>query len=152
MGTERLYRLSLTIVGVMILAVAPFHGLWHWFFLHYSEMKGLTPIQWDVVNLFNWAITCFLFFMALLTIIIARTKSLSLNHLRVFSALLFSFWGCRLALEFLFSVRIPFVVIPEPSLFLKIVMSIGLAILAIPEMRNTIETIRRSRKKRHGSV
>jgi hypothetical protein len=105
-------------------------------------MKGLTSTQWDVVNVFNWAITSVLFFMALLTITVARTKSLSLNHLRAYSAFLFAFWACRLALEFIFPVRIPFVFIPKPSLFLKILISVGLTILALPEIWNAIRRTR----------
>ena len=135
MNIERHFRLSLLIVGAMILVVSLFHGLWHWFFPRYAEMEGLTQIQWNIINLFNWAITSFLLFMSILTFLIARTRSISLNHLRMFSALMIAFWMCRLALEFVFPVQIRFVILPNPSLFLKILMAIGITILVLPELQ-----------------
>jgi len=115
-------------------------------------MDGLTSLQWDIVNLFNWSITILLFFMAILTILIARARSLTLNHLRAFSALLFGFWVCRLILEFVFPVQIPFVVIPSPSLLLKILMFVALAILVAPELLNILRVVREGREKKHSGI
>ncbi len=135
MNIERLFRLSLLIVGVMIFVASLFHGIWHWFFPRYAEMEGLTQIQWNIINLFNWATTSFLLFMSILTFMIARAKSISFNHLRMFSALIIGFWMCRLALEFIFPVSIPFIIVSSPSLLLKILILVGIAILALPEMQ-----------------
>lgn len=134
MDTEKSFRLSLSIVGAMIFVVSLCHGIWHWFFSQYAEMEGLTQIQWNIINLFNWAITFFLLFMSILTFMIASKKSIPLNHLRMFSALMIGFWICRLVLELIFPVQIPFVIIPNPSLLLKILIVIGITILALPEM------------------
>ena len=48
MDVERSYRISLAIVGVLILFGAIFHGIWYWFFLGYTEMEELTKIQLDI--------------------------------------------------------------------------------------------------------
>ena len=133
----------------MIVIVAPLHGLWYWFFPRYAEMNGLTTIQWDVINLFNWSIAAVLLFTAVLTLLIARARSLTLHHLRIFSALLFGFWACRLVLEFIFPTRIPFVFIPNPSMLLKILMFVALAILIMPELISKVMIIRASRAKGH---
>lgn len=134
MNVERYYRISLAIVGVLILFGAIFHGIWHWFFRGYAEMEGLTNTQLDIIYLFSWAISFLLLFMSILSFIIASLKSISLDFIRLFSALVFMFWILRLSLEFIFPVQIPFVIIPNPSLFLKILMIIGLIIIIIPEL------------------
>jgi len=149
MNIEKSYRLSLYVAGTIILAVTPFHGIWHWFFPVYEEMEGLSQVQWNIINLFNWAITFFLLFMSLLTLTVARTKSIPLNHLRLFAVFLFGFWVCRLSLEFIFPVQIPFVVIPDPSMFLKILMFAGLIILLTPELSMHIQ---RDREKERESA
>ena len=135
---KKYFRYSLLIVGIMICIIAPLHGIWHWFFPSYSEMQGLTQIQRDIFNLFNWAVTFFLLFMAVLTIIIALAKSVSLFHLKIYSILLILFWISRLLLEYIFKVQIPFVIIREPTAVLKLLMFIGLGILIVPHLLNII--------------
>lgn len=138
LNLKKYFRYSLLIVGIMICIIAPLHGIWHWFFPAYPEMQGLTQIQRDIFNLFNWAITFFLLFMAVLTIIIALAKSVSLFHLKIYSILLILFWISRLLLEYIFKVQIPFVIIREPTAVLKLLMFIGLGILIVPHLLNII--------------
>ena len=133
MNIERSYRLCLVIVGAFVLFGAFFHGIWYWFFLGYPEMAEIKEVQLNLIYLFSWSISFLLLFMSILSFIVALMKSIPLNFIRLFSLLVFLFWGVRLILEFIFPVKIPFVIIPNTSLFLKILIPIGLIIIAFPE-------------------
>lgn len=134
MKSEKLYRICLGIVGIIILISALLHGIWYWFLPRYPEMIGLTEIQWNLLNLFNWCVTIFLLFMSACAIIVSRSTSLSLNQIRAFTLMLFVFWICRLFLEFIFPVGIPFLFLANPSFLLKVLMIIAILVLIIPEI------------------
>lgn len=135
MNSERSFRLSLKIHGAIVLVASLLHVLWHWFLPSYVEMKNLTEIQWNIVFIFNWAVAFFLLLLSILSFGISRSKSLTLGHIRIFSALAMGFWISRLVLEFIFPVRIPFIIVQNPSLFLKFLIAAGIAILVFPEVK-----------------
>ncbi|MCZ7385642.1 MAG: hypothetical protein O8C63_12980 [Candidatus Methanoperedens sp.] len=98
-------------------------------------MKGLTEIQWDWIYLLNLSTALCLFTFSILSFGVSSTTSLTLDQLRAFSALMIIFWMIRLLLELIFPVQIPVLVLPDPSLFLKVLMVTLIVILALPEVR-----------------
>ena len=132
---ERTFRISLRIYASILIVAGIAHGVWYWFFPAYDELIGLTNIQWSTFFLFNWSISILLVFLSILSYVVSWTGALTVRHLRTFSVLTICFWICRLLLEFIFPVRIPFVVIPNPSWVLKTLILIAMVILAIPELR-----------------
>lgn len=134
METEKIYRLSLRIVASIFLAAALLHLVWNWLFPTYTEMKGLTEIQWDTIYLLNLSIALFHFTFSILLFGVSSMTSLTLNQLRAFSALILVFWMFRFLLELIFPVQIPFVILPDPSVSLKILMVVLIVILALPEI------------------
>ncbi|MCZ7405582.1 MAG: hypothetical protein O8C67_11745 [Candidatus Methanoperedens sp.] len=133
--TEKSYRLSLKIIASIFLVASLVHILWNWFFPTYTEMKGLTEIQWDWIYLLNLSTALCLFTFSILSFGVSSTTSLTLDQLRAFSALMIIFWMIRLLLELIFPVQIPVLVLPDPSLFLKVLMVTLIVILALPEVR-----------------
>lgn len=132
---EKSYRTSLKIYASILIVAGMAHGLWYWFFPLYDELAGLTDIQWNTFFLFNWSISILLVFLSVLSFVVSWTENLTVRHLRTFSALTICFWIIRLLLEFIFPVRIPFIVIPNPSWLLKTLILAALVILALPELR-----------------
>lgn len=134
MEAEKIYRLSLRIVASIFLAASLLHLAWNWLFPTYTDMKGLTEIQWDMVYLLNLSIALFHITFSILLFGVSSMASLTLNQIRAFSALILIFWMVRLLLEFIFPVQIPFVILPDPSIFLKILMVTLIIIFALPEI------------------
>ena len=132
---DKTFRTSLRIYSSIITVAGIGHIAWYWFFPTYNEMTGLTEVQWSTFYLFNWSISILLLFLSILSYLASWTSTLTLTHLRVYSALTIGFWICRLILEFVFPVRIPFVMIPNPSALFKTLIIIAILILAIPELR-----------------
>ena len=132
------YRLSLRVHGSIVLCAALFHGAWHWFFPTYTALDGLTAIQWNTLFLFNWSIALCLLFLSILSLVVSSIQSLTLRQLRMFSVGIISFWAGRLALECLFPLRIPFVIIPNPSLFIKVLLVAIITVLALPELQTQL--------------
>ena len=119
----------------LVLIASVSHAVWNRFLPTYMEMKGLTEIQWNVLFMFNWAVALFLLLLSIFSFWISTARSFALPQLRIFSALIIGFWICRLVLELIFPVQIPFVVISNPSHLLKIFICVGVVILAVPEMQ-----------------
>ncbi len=134
MEAEKIYRLSLKIVASIFLAASILHLAWNRLFPTYTEMKGLTEVQWDMIYLLNLSIALYHFTFSILSFGVSSMTSLTLNQLRAFSALIIIFWMLRLLLEFIFPVQIPFVILPGPSQFLKVLMVTQIIILALPEI------------------
>ncbi|HEY9206901.1 MAG TPA: hypothetical protein VIO58_13395 [Candidatus Methanoperedens sp.] len=134
MEIEKIYRLSLKIIASIFLAASLLHLVWNQLFSTYTEMKGLTEIQRDMIYLLNLSIALYHFTFSILLFGISSMTSLTLNQLRAFSALILVFWMFRLLLEFIFPVQVPFVILPDPSISLKILMVTQIIILALPEI------------------
>lgn len=135
MNIERSFRFNLRVYAVLVLTSSVFHAVWNFLFPTYNEMQGLTEIQWGTVLLFNWAIVFLLLLLGLLALTVSMSGSTTLPQLRMFSAFSAGFWLCRLVLEFLLPVRIPFIFIPDPSLLVKGLLIVLALILVLPEIR-----------------
>ncbi|MFH1074869.1 MAG: hypothetical protein V1752_07260 [Candidatus Firestonebacteria bacterium] len=132
MKIEQSFRLSLKVYASIVLVASLTHGIWHWFLPTYIEMKGLTEIQENVLFILNWSVAVFLLFLSILSFWASYARTFTLDQLRMFSLCMIGFWMCRFALEFIFPVQIPFVIIPNPSMLFKIFILIGITILIFP--------------------
>ncbi len=135
MEIEESYRLSLKIVASIFLVSSLVHIMWNWFLPAYTEMRGLSEIQWDWIHLLNLSTALCLFTFSILSFGVGSTMSLTLGQMRAYSALMVVFWMIRLLLELIFPVQIPLLVFPDPSLFLKVLMVTLILILALPEIK-----------------
>lgn len=129
------YKISLRIYAVIVLIAALVHAIWNWFLPTYAELSGLTGIQWNTFFLFNWSITLLLLFLGILSLVVSLIDSVTLTQLRLFSIWSIALWLCRLLFEFLFPLKIPLVIIPSPSLFIKFLIIFCILILASPEVQ-----------------
>ncbi len=132
---ERSLRFSLRIYAAIVLAASLAHAAWYWFLPAYAEMAGLSDVQWSTFSLFNWSITILLLFLGVLSLGVSLISSVTIMQLKWFSAWSIAFWLCRLLLEFLFPLKIPFVVIPGPSLFIKFLIVFCILILTLPGLQ-----------------
>lgn|GEM_PF-3578778 len=135
MNIEKSFRTSLCIYALIVLMAGVSHGAWYCFLPEYAEMSGLSMQQWNIVFLFNWSISIALVFIALLSFAVSRMKVFALIHLRQFSLLTIALWICRLILEFVFPVGIPYLILKNPSWIVRFSILILIAILAHPEIR-----------------
>lgn len=131
---ENRFRKVLKIYGGFMLAVAILHASWGWFFPGYEEFAGLTEIEWAWISLLNWSLSLFMFSFSFLSFAVSGMKNLSINQLRVFMLSMAIFWSIRLTLEFIYPVRIPFLLIPGPSVFFKVLIAAVILTLLIPEI------------------
>ena len=129
MSIDKLFRISLKIYASIVLLAALVHGSWHFFLLGYPEMKDLTGTQSSLVLLMNLCIGIFLLFVSILAYWFS-SKSFSINQQKSFAIMMSVFWFCRFMLEFFFPVQIPLVILPHPTLFIKI-LGIGLVVLLL---------------------
>ncbi|MFQ5979438.1 MAG: hypothetical protein ACE5OZ_15020 [Candidatus Heimdallarchaeota archaeon] len=134
MDVEASFRLNLKIYGTVLLGASLAHAIWHWFFPSYSELDGLTETQWNLLYMLNWGVALFLLLLSLISFGLSFAKSCSVFQMRIFSGLMIGFWICRLTLEVLFPVQIPFLIIQNPSLLIIILLVVVITILAIPEL------------------
>lgn len=126
---------SLILVGIFCLIVTVIHGAWYWYLPGYAALQSLTPIQLDTLQLMNAAITLFLLIMGVATLVVARSATLSLPHVRMFSLFLIVFWAGRLALELVMPLQIPLLFIEHPGMIAKVIMALPLVVLGVPYLR-----------------
>ncbi len=133
MDAHKAYRLSIRVYASIVLFGAVMHAAWYWFIPGYAEMRGLTLVQQSFLSLLNWSVSILLLFFAIMAFGIS-TKSFTVKQLRMFSLLMVVFWSLRFVLELVYPVQIPFVVIPNASLFIKVLLVMVVSILALPEV------------------
>lgn len=128
----RAYKNALTIIGIFSLIVTAIHGAWHWYLPTYPVLQSLTPIQLGTLQLMNAAITLFLLMMGVATLVVARSSTLSLQHVRIFSLFLMAFWAGRFVLEIVMPLQIPLLFIEHPGAIAKVIMALPVVLLGVP--------------------
>jgi hypothetical protein len=129
MNVDKFSRTSLRVYASILLWGALMHGLWYFFLPGYPEMQGLTGIQSNFLLLMNLCIGISLLFFSILAYWFS-SRSFTINQQKTFAIIMSVFWSCRLMVEVLFPVQIPFVFIPHPTLLIKI-LGIGLIVILL---------------------
>lgn len=131
MNFKKCNQISLRIYGAIVFVAALVHGVWNWFLPTYPVMEGLTQTQWSFIHLLNWSVTILLLFFAIMAFGITSEK-FAVGQMRMFAIVMAGFWTWRLILEFIYPLQVPFIIIPNPSLFIKILILLCITILLLP--------------------
>lgn len=135
MNVEKFTRYCLIFYATILFIASILHGLpWIKYFPTYPELKGLTDLQLNTFYLFNLSVSLLLFFISILSYTISFIKSFSLNQLRIIILLMIILWVLRLVLEIIYPVKIPFVIIKNPTSLLKSLIVFAIIVLCLPEI------------------
>ncbi len=129
------YRRALRVHAYFGVLGALIHTSWHWFFSGYEVMNGLTDLQWDMMNIFNLSTALFFVFLASLSFIVLRYKKLEFKSIRIINLCLLLFYSGRLLIEFIIPSPIPFIIIEESNIVIRIMLSLLILILLYPEIK-----------------
>lgn len=134
------YRRALRVHAYFAVLGALIHTTWHWFFPGYEVMKGLTDLQWDMINIFNWSTALFFLFLATLSFVILSFNNLDLSNLRKLMPCLVLFYLGRLIIEFILPAPIPLIVLKDTNIIIRLLLGTLILILLYPELNHKLRS------------
>jgi hypothetical protein len=127
------FKPFLYVYAALCIFGAGLHVWWHWLMPTLPQMSGLTEHQWQLFNVFNWSIALVCLTFSIVALWLGRSTSFSLSQVRGLVGIMFAFWLGRFVLELVFPVRVPLLG-EYTSLVIKVLLTVGLCILALPEI------------------